>query len=56
MAFLNFNEIMHRDLKPDNILIDEDLHLYPQVADFGLSKLENSQKMVQSSAGFKRTI
>ena len=34
--------------------MDEDLN--PKIVDFGLSKIENSQSMVQSSAGFKGTV
>lgn len=37
MSFLHSNNILHRDLKPDNILMDDDL--YPKIADFGLSKI-----------------
>lgn len=36
MSFLHSNEIIHRDLKLDNVLIDEQIR--PQVCDFGLSK------------------
>ena len=39
MRYLHFHRIMHRDLKPDNILMDE--NLYPHISDFGLSRCFN---------------
>jgi serine/threonine protein kinase/TPR repeat protein len=36
MMVLHMKRILHRDLKPDNVLLDE--RLEPRVADFGLSK------------------
>lgn len=41
---LHRNNVVHRDLKPDNLLIAEDGHI--KLADFGLCK--NFQQMVQS--------
>lgn len=36
MSYLHSHDVVHRDLKPDNILLDEYFH--PKVGDFGLSK------------------
>lgn len=37
MMFLHQHNVLHRDLKPDNILEDE--YLFPKITDFGLSKI-----------------
>ena len=40
MMLLHQNSVIHRDLKPGNILIDQ--NFYPHITDFGLSKFLDS--------------
>lgn len=49
MSYLHSNNILHRDLKPGNILEDE--NYYPKIADFGLSKIvhENQDSITEES-------
>lgn len=48
MSYLHFNDILHRDLKPDNVLMDS---FYPKIADFGLSKIFDEHIAVTRQIG-----
>jgi len=50
ISFLHFNEVIYRDLKPDNILIDE--HGHVKLSNFGLSTAVTE---ISKSAEFKGT-
>ncbi|KAK8846967.1 hypothetical protein M9Y10_019541 [Tritrichomonas musculus] len=57
MSYLHKNDIIHRDLKLDNILLDD--YLFPKIADFGLSKVlhkHTNSITTQSKRGIKGTI
>ena len=43
MKYLHEQSVLHRDLKPDNVLLDE--YLYPKITDFGLSRTYNRERV-----------
>lgn len=51
MLFLHNHrpQVVHRDLKSPNLLVDQDLHI--KIADFNLSKIIEEVESVQTSAG-----
>jgi serine/threonine protein kinase len=46
--FLHLRKLVHRDIKPDNIML---LHGHAKIADFGLARLQERQLMTMSFAG-----
>lgn len=50
MEYLHANQVVHRDLKPDNFLLDD--KRIPQITDFGFAVLDKSPGTKSSSAGF----
>lgn len=48
MKYLHQNKILHRDLKPGNILLDK--NFYPKICDFGLSRTYN-EPLIKSQVG-----
>lgn len=49
MSFLHKNNIIHKDLKPDNVLLDEKYH--PYVCDFGMAKFTNGKTNTKTANG-----
>ena len=54
MKYLHSINILHRDFKPENILLDEDL--YPKLTDFGLSKIISNDKNNSGALGTRLVI
>ena len=55
MSYLHSNNVIHRDLNPKNVFLDD--NLYPKLGDFGLSiRNHNVESMTyQSTSGMKGT-
>ena len=49
LEYLHKNSIIHRDVKPDNVLLDE--NLYPRITDFGMSNIVTSTGKEQNMSG-----
>lgn len=49
MEYLHKNSVAHRDLKPQNVLIDSNFR--PKIADFGVSRQFDPKTMMKTEAG-----
>jgi len=49
LSYFESHKIMHRDLKPDNILVDDDLNV--KIIDFGLAAYYNSKDFLHDRCG-----
>ncbi|KAG7442596.1 kinase-like protein [Guyanagaster necrorhizus] len=51
LAYLHSHGITHRDVKPDNILLTDDLPPIVKLADFGLAKIVDDYTMLRTDCG-----
>lgn len=49
VSYCHLNNVVHRDFKPENLLLDEDDNL--KIVDFGLSNYMKSGELLKTSCG-----